>query len=108
MIEPGTVVVAGLAAAVLVWRLVLLDRRGAHIGGRVEALRHEVVRWQAAHDHQVASMDRRMRDVEMAAARAEREARILSHQLVGSDGLARRVERLEAWVVHLAGREGRQ
>jgi hypothetical protein len=83
-----------------------IDRRSAQINTNVGTLIHQVGRWQAAHDHQVTSMDRRMCDVEASTARAERETRILSIQLVGPEGFARRVERLEAWVAHLAQVEG--
>ncbi|HEY3142428.1 MAG TPA: hypothetical protein VGJ86_14920 [Acidimicrobiales bacterium] len=66
------------------------------IHGRLEALHRQVVAWQAAHDHQVASLDRRMRDVEEAAARAEEEARIVSVQMADlTQGLVRRLEQVE-------------
>jgi hypothetical protein len=96
----------GVTAGVLLWRLILIERRGARIDAKVGSVYSLVTRWQATHDNQVASMDRRMRDVEAASARSAREAQILSMQLVGPDGLARRVERLEAWVMHLAERDG--
>lgn len=106
MTDVGTLAVVGLLAGVLLWRLILLDRSGARIDAKVGAVHQLVARWQFTHDHQVASMDRRMRDVEAATARAERETRILSLQLVGPEGVARRVERLEAWVAHLAEVDG--
>jgi outer membrane lipopolysaccharide assembly protein LptE/RlpB len=63
---------------------------------RLEALHRLVVAWQAAHDHQVASLDRRMRDVEVAAARAEEEARIVSVQMAElTQNLVRRLEQVE-------------
>ena len=63
---------------------------------RLEALHRQVVAWQAAHDHQVASLDRRMRDVEQAAGRAEEEARIVSMQMMElSQRLAKRLDRVE-------------
>lgn len=63
---------------------------------RLEALHRQVAAWQAAHDHQVASLDRRMRDVEQAAGRAEEEARIVSMQMVElSQRLAKRLDRVE-------------
>lgn len=63
---------------------------------RLDALCQQVVAWQAAHDHQVASLDRRMRDVEVAAARAEEEARIVSVQMAElTQGLCRRLEQVE-------------
>jgi hypothetical protein len=102
----ATVVVIMVAAVVMVWRLMLVERRGAGIDANVDALRHQVGAWQSAHDHQVEVLDRRMRDVEVAAARAEREARMLSVQLVGNDGIVPRIERLEAWVSHLAQGQG--
>ena len=53
----------------------------AALRGQLQALREQVEAWQAAHDHQVDSLCRRMTDVESAAARAEEEARIVSLQL---------------------------
>jgi predicted nucleic acid-binding Zn-ribbon protein len=64
--------------------------------GRLEALREQMEAWQSAHDHQVVTLDRRMADVESAAARAEEEARIVSLQVAElSEGLHRRVEQIE-------------
>jgi hypothetical protein len=55
-----------------------------------------VVGWQASHDHQVSSLDRRMRDVEEAAGRAEEEARIVSIQMAElSRNLLRRMDQVE-------------
>ena len=74
----------------------LSDTGVRDLRGRVESLHREVVAWQAAHDHQVASLDRRMRDVEQAAARAEEEARIVSVQMAElTQGLVRRLEQVE-------------
>lgn len=64
--------------------------------GRLESLREQMEAWQAAHDHQVITLDRRMADVEAAAARAEEEARIVSIQMSElSEGLHRRVKLVE-------------
>ena len=63
---------------------------------RLEELHRQVVSWQAAHDHQVESLDRRMRDVEEAAARAEEEARIVSVQMAElTRGVVQRLEQVE-------------
>ena len=63
---------------------------------RLEGLHGQVVSWQAAHDHQVAGIDRRLRDVEASAARAENEARIVSVQLTNlSTLLLGRMEEVE-------------
>jgi hypothetical protein len=69
---------------------------GGELERRLDALYSQVVAWQAAHDHQVESLDRRMRDVEVAAARAEEEARIVSVQMAElTQGLVRRLEQVE-------------
>ncbi len=69
---------------------------GGELETRLDALYSQVVAWQAAHDHQVESLDRRMRDVEHAAARAEEEARIVSLQMADlTEGLVRRLEQVE-------------
>ena len=71
-----------------------LGTRG--IERRLETLYGEVLAWQAAHDHQVESIDRRMRDVEASAARAENEARMVSVQMADlSESLAGRIEQVE-------------
>lgn len=72
------------------------DPGSSELQRRLDALHGQVVAWQAAHDHQVASLDRRMRDVEAAAARAEEEARIVSVQMAElTQGLCRRLEQVE-------------
>jgi hypothetical protein len=77
-------------------RQVLSDTGVRDLRSRVDSLHRQVVAWQAAHDHQVASLDRRMRDVEHAAARAEEEARIVSVQMAElTQGLVRRLEQVE-------------
>lgn len=84
-------------AAYLGYRQVIGDDPGSsELQQRLDALYRQVVAWQAAHDHQVASLDRRMRDVETAAARAEEEARIVSVQMAElTQGLCRRLEQVE-------------
>jgi len=63
---------------------------------RLEGLCGQVVSWQAAHDHQVEGLDRRLQDVEASAARAENEARMVSVQLVDlSRSLLVRIEQVE-------------
>jgi TolA-binding protein len=91
----GLLTLAGLI--VIRWGTQLLaDPGSSELQGRLEALNRQVVAWQAAHDHQVASLDRRMRDVEEAAARAEEEARIVSVQMAElTQGLVRRLEQVE-------------
>jgi hypothetical protein len=77
-------------------RHVLEVGRSDELEQRLDALYSQVVAWQAAHDHQVESLDRRMRDVETAAARAEEEARIVSVQMAElTQGLVRRLEQVE-------------
>ena len=87
----------GVMAAMLVCSRQFLASVGAgDLRGRLDALQQQVTAWQAAHDHQVASLDRRMRDVEVAAARAEEEARIVSVQMAElTQGLVRRLEQVE-------------
>jgi hypothetical protein len=68
-----------VAAIIGQWCRRRLGNRG--IERRLDALYQQVVAWQAAHDHQVEQIDRRMRDVETSAARAENEARIVSVQM---------------------------
>ena len=63
---------------------------------RLEGLHGQVVSWQAAHDHQVEGIDRRLRDVEASSARAENEARIVSAQLTDlTRSLLTRMEQVE-------------
>jgi hypothetical protein len=83
-------------AAYLGYRQLMGDPGPDELQQRLDALYRQVVAWQAAHDHQVASLDRRMRDVETAAARAEEEARIVSVQMAElTQGLCRRLEQVE-------------
>ncbi|HEY8545955.1 MAG TPA: hypothetical protein VIL36_12940 [Acidimicrobiales bacterium] len=89
--------VAGVALVALYGGRQLLAEPGlGDLRTRLDALHRQVVAWQAAHDHQVASLDRRMRDVEQAAGRAEEEARIVSLQMMElSQRLAKRLDRVE-------------
>jgi hypothetical protein len=94
----GSVLALTGAACVLVlfgrWCVQHFSTRG--IERRLEGLHGQVVAWQAAHDHQVESIDRRLRDVEKSAARAENEARMVSVQLVDmSRSLVGRIEQVE-------------
>jgi hypothetical protein len=102
--------VVGVMAAVLVCSRQFVASVGAgDLKGRLDALHQQVSAWQAAHDHQVASLDRRMRDVESAAARAEEEARIVSVQMAElTEGLVRRLEQVEQrnQIERLAGQGG--
>lgn len=97
----GFIITVGLAAGVTLvalysGRQLLADPGLGDLRTRLDALHRQVISWQAAHDHQVASLDRRMRDVEQAAGRAEEEARIVSMQMVElSRGLAERLGRVE-------------
>jgi uncharacterized protein HemX len=80
------VITLGLVALVLAFPLAAYcafrhDAGISAIVAHLQALREQVETWQAAHDHQVTSLCRRMTDVEAAAARAEEEARIVSVQL---------------------------
>lgn len=93
-------VAAGLVAALTAmavagrWCLRHFSTRG--IERRLEGLYGQVVSWQAAHDHQVEGIDRRLRDVEASAARAENEARIVSVQLTDlTSTLLERMEQVE-------------
>jgi len=77
-------------------RQLLVDTTIGDLRGRIDALHAQVSSWQSAHDHQVALLDRRMRDVEEAAARAEEEARIVSVQMADlTRSLVRRLEQVE-------------
>jgi hypothetical protein len=97
----GFIMTVGLAAGVTLaalygGRQLLAEPGLGDLRTRLEALHRQVVAWQAAHDHQVASLDRRMRDVEVAAARAEEEARIVSVQMAElTQNLVRRLEQVE-------------
>lgn len=82
------------AIIIIRWCAQHIGTRG--IERRLESLCGEVVAWQAAHDHQVETIDRRMRDVEASAARAENEARMVSVQMADmSESLAGRIEQVE-------------
>jgi hypothetical protein len=85
----------GPVAAILgQWCRRRLGTRG--IERRLDALYQQVVAWQAAHDHQVELIDRRMRDVETSAARAENEARMVSVQMAEmSETVKGRIEQVE-------------
>jgi hypothetical protein len=88
--------VAGMPVAVLLGRWYLQQLGTSGIEHRLESLCAQVIAWQAAHDHQVESIDRRMRDLESSAARAENEARMVSVQLTDmSRSLAGRLEQVE-------------
>jgi hypothetical protein len=91
----GVIMIAG--SVLLVATRQYIARGGVgEVRLRLEDLHRQVVAWQAAHDHQVASLDRRMRDVEVAAARAEEEARIVSVQMAElTQSLVRRLEQVE-------------
>jgi hypothetical protein len=85
-----------LPAAVIIVRWCAKHLGTLGIERRLESLYGEVVAWQAAHDHQVESIDRRMRDVEASAARAENEARMVSVQMADmSDSIVGRIEQVE-------------
>ncbi|MGH9213853.1 MAG: hypothetical protein ACRD2C_24745 [Acidimicrobiales bacterium] len=83
-------------AAMIIGRWCAKHLGTREIERRLESLYHEVMAWQAAHDHHVESIDRRMRDVEASAARAENEARMVSVQMADmSESLAGRIEQVE-------------
>lgn len=76
------------------WCIRHFSTRG--IEQRLEGLHGQVLSWQAAHDHQVEGIDRRLQDVEASAARAENEARLVSVQLANlSASLLGRIEEVE-------------
>jgi hypothetical protein len=89
-------VVGGCVGFVLLGRWCIQHFSTRGIERRLEGLYGQVVAWQAAHDHQVETIDRRLRDVEKSAARAENEARMVSVQLVDmSRSLLGRIEQVE-------------
>jgi len=91
LVGVGLVTVTAIAGR---WCLRHFSTRG--IERRLEGLHGQVVSWQAAHDHQVEGIDRRLRDVEASAARAENEARIVSVQLADlTRSLVVRMEQVE-------------
>jgi hypothetical protein len=62
----------------------------------LELLHRQVLAWQASHDHQVEMIDRRMREVEASAARAENECRMVFVQVSEmSESLAARIQQVE-------------
>lgn len=88
--------VGGCVGFVLLGRWCVQHFSTRGIERRLEGLYGQVVAWQAAHDHQVETIDRRLRDVEKSAARAENEARMVSVQLVDmSRSLLGRIEQVE-------------
>jgi len=98
MTELGFVAVALALIAAAYWgsRRLPLDVGMGDLRGRLEALSAQMEAWQSAHNHQVVTLDRRMADVENAAARAEEEARIVSIQMSDlSEGLTQRVKLVE-------------
>jgi len=98
MSDTGSVlgVVGGCVGFVLLGRWCVQHFSTRGIERRLEGLYGQVVAWQAAHDHQVETIDRRLRDVEKSAARAENEARMVSVQLVDmSRSLLGRIEQVE-------------
>jgi hypothetical protein len=72
---------AGVPLAMLVGRLCRRYVNTVGIERRLEELYEQLQSWQAAHDHQVAGIDRRLGHVEEMAARAENEARIVAAQM---------------------------
>ena len=94
LVAVGIVTVVTAIAVAARWCLRHFSTRG--IERRLEGLHEQVVSWQAAHDHQVEGIDRRLRDVEASAARAENEARIVSAQLTDlTRSLITRMEQVE-------------
>ncbi len=100
-VRPVLLILVGLVAGmttVMIYggRQLMAETSVRDLRGRLESLNKQVVAWQRAHDHQVGVLDRRMRDVEVAAARAEEEARIVSLQMADlTRGLVRRLEQVE-------------
>lgn len=101
MSDTGSVVgvLCGGATFLLLLRW-CLHHFGTHgIERRLEGLAGQVIAWQAAHDHQVEAIDRRLRAVERSAAGAENEARMVSVQLVDmvdtSRSLIGRIDQVE-------------
>lgn len=93
---PGTLVMGLVALPAGVISLVLLSRLLAtrNLEAQIRLLEGQVVGWQSMHDHQVASMDRRLLDLEECAARAEEETRLVSLQMERiSHALGSRAER---------------
>ena len=98
LVAGGAAVVAALVAGGR-WCHRQFSTRG--IERRLEGLYGQVVSWQAAHDHQVEGLDRRLREVEASAARAENEARIVSAQLSDlTRSLLARMEQVEHRLVN--------
>jgi vacuolar-type H+-ATPase subunit I/STV1 len=100
----SNVVAAVAVAAVVTTNSLHAHNLMRHTAAFVEALSylhklHNILRELcAAHDHHVASTDRRLAQVEIAAADAAQEARIASHQLSEiAEMLDRHGEILSAW-----------
>lgn len=99
IVAGGVVAIAAALIAGGRWCHRHFSTRG--IESRLEGLHGQVVSWQAAHDHQVEGIDRRLRDVEASAARAENEARIVSAQLTDlTRSLLARLEQVEHRLVN--------
>lgn len=80
---PEPLMVSSIALTAGITALLLLSRQLATRGleAQIQLLKGQVVSWQSMHDHHVASMDRRLLDLEECAARAEEESRIVSLQV---------------------------
>lgn len=91
---PDPLVVSSMALTAGVTLLLLVSRQLATRGleAQIQVLKRQVVVWQSMHDHQVASMDRRLLDLEECAARAEEESRIVSLQMQRMSQALRRRE----------------
>lgn len=72
-----------VTAIVLAWRAAQRSVSTTSVARRLDALHQDVRAWQAAHDHQIEALDRRMQRVEEAAARAETEARMIANVVMG-------------------------
>jgi hypothetical protein len=75
--------VMGLAVAGL-WAVEHHVIRGSveDLGKRIAALHHEVIAWQACHNHTVEELDRRLSGLEEVTALAANEVRIASTELL--------------------------
>lgn len=90
MVSP---LVTGTLAAgfgVVLSALLLRTLATRDLESQIRGLEEQVVAWQSMHDHQVASMDRRLLDLEECAARAEEESRMVSQQMLR---ISRAIER---------------
>jgi hypothetical protein len=85
MLNLSATVAAGMALYLLLVHLVRVRHQAAGTAndafGRIETVRGDVERLRIAHDHYVEGADRRLEAVEVAAAEAAQEARIVSVQL---------------------------